>query len=103
MHQRKRIYYSETQRSLMWDRWQRGEPLQQIADLFDRMVNRLAILTIGRSERVAKLCFQPQTAVSGTTLRCRKRARRSANLCCTFHHKLAKPANLCCQPLCVKA
>jgi hypothetical protein len=36
MHQRKRIYYSETQKSLMWDRWQRGESLQKIAGLFDR-------------------------------------------------------------------
>ena len=42
MHQRKRIYYSETQRSLMWDRWQRGESLQQIADLFDRHHSAIA-------------------------------------------------------------
>ena len=35
MHYRKRIYYSETQKALMWDRWQRGESLQRIADLFD--------------------------------------------------------------------
>ena len=42
MRQRKRIYYSETQRSLMWDRWQRGESLQQIADLFDRHHSAIA-------------------------------------------------------------
>ncbi|MEO7051766.1 MAG: IS30 family transposase, partial [Rhodanobacter sp.] len=36
MHQRTRIYYSKTQKSLMWDRWQRGDSLQHIADLFDR-------------------------------------------------------------------
>jgi IS30 family transposase len=36
MKQRPRIYYSETQKALMWDRWQKGESLQQIAQLFDR-------------------------------------------------------------------
>ena len=42
MHQRKRIYYSETQKSLMWDRWQRGESLQKIAGLFDRHHSAIA-------------------------------------------------------------
>ena len=36
MRQRPRIYYTESQRSLMWDRWQKGDSLQQIAQLFDR-------------------------------------------------------------------
>lgn len=36
MKQRPRIYYTETQRALMWERWQKGESLQQIAQLFDR-------------------------------------------------------------------
>ena len=36
MKQRRRIYYTETQKALMWDRWQKGESLQQIAQLFDR-------------------------------------------------------------------
>ena len=36
MRQRPRIYYSASQRALMWDRWQRGETLHQIAGLFDR-------------------------------------------------------------------
>ena len=36
MKQRPRIYYTESQRALMWDRWQKGESLQQIAQLFDR-------------------------------------------------------------------
>jgi transposase, IS30 family len=36
MKQRPRIYYSESQKALMWDRWQKGESLQQIAQLFDR-------------------------------------------------------------------
>lgn len=36
MKQRPRIYYTETQKALMWDRWKKGESLQQIAQLFDR-------------------------------------------------------------------
>lgn len=33
---RPRIYYTETQKALMWERWRKGESLQQIAQLFDR-------------------------------------------------------------------
>jgi hypothetical protein len=36
MKQRRRIYYSETQKGMMWDRWERGESLHDIARLFDR-------------------------------------------------------------------
>jgi hypothetical protein len=36
MEQRRRIYYSESQKALMWERWKKGESLQQIALLFDR-------------------------------------------------------------------
>jgi len=36
MKQRTRIYYSEKQKSLMWDRWEKGESLHAIARLFDR-------------------------------------------------------------------
>jgi hypothetical protein len=36
MKQRPRIYYSEAQKAMMWDRWQRGESLHDIAQLFDR-------------------------------------------------------------------
>jgi transposase, IS30 family len=36
MKQRPRIYYTEEQKSLMWDRWQKGESLNEIARLFDR-------------------------------------------------------------------
>jgi len=36
MKQRPRIYYTESQKALMWERWQKGESLQQIAQLFDR-------------------------------------------------------------------
>ncbi|WP_429550806.1 IS30 family transposase [Paraburkholderia youngii] len=36
MRQRRRIYYSESQTALMWERWRKGESLQHIAQLFNR-------------------------------------------------------------------
>ncbi len=36
MKQRPRIYYTESQKAMMWERWRKGESLQHIAQLFDR-------------------------------------------------------------------
>ena len=36
MKQRRRVYYSEAQQALMWDRWQAGDSITDIARLFDR-------------------------------------------------------------------
>jgi len=36
MKQRSRIYYTEEQKALMWDRWQKGDSMNEIARLFDR-------------------------------------------------------------------
>ena len=36
MKYRTRTYYTESQKAVMWERWQKGESLQQIAQLFDR-------------------------------------------------------------------
>jgi IS30 family transposase len=36
MKQRTRIYYNAEQKNLMWDRWQAGDSLHEIARLFDR-------------------------------------------------------------------
>jgi len=36
MKQRPRIYYTESDKALMWDRWQKGESLNSIARHFDR-------------------------------------------------------------------
>ena len=50
MKQRPRIYYTDTQKALMWDRWSKGESLQQIAQLFDRnhsSIQRILALTGG--------------------------------------------------------
>ena len=42
MKQRPRIYYTETDKSLMWDRWQKGDSLHAIARLFDRSHGSIA-------------------------------------------------------------
>jgi IS30 family transposase len=36
MKRRPRISYTEAQRALTWDRWQKGESIHDIARLFDR-------------------------------------------------------------------
>jgi IS30 family transposase len=36
MKQRPRIYYTDAQRALMWERWQKGDSLATIARFFDR-------------------------------------------------------------------
>src|ERR1700733_8447868 len=36
MKYRTRTFYSDTQKAMMWDRWRQGEPLHDIARLFDR-------------------------------------------------------------------
>jgi IS30 family transposase len=36
MKQRPRIYYTESQKALMWERWKQGDSLQMIAQMFDR-------------------------------------------------------------------
>jgi len=36
MKRRPRIHYTEEQRALMWERWQKGDSLEKIANLFDR-------------------------------------------------------------------
>ena len=36
MQCRPRIRYTESQKALMWNRWQKGDSVHQIAQLFDR-------------------------------------------------------------------
>ena len=36
LKQRRRIYYSEPQKAMMWQRWKEGWTLRQIGQLFDR-------------------------------------------------------------------
>jgi len=42
MKYRKRNYYTDAQKALMWDRWQKGESLHTIARLFDRYHTSIA-------------------------------------------------------------
>ena len=42
MKYRSRIYYTETDKALMWDRWQKGDSLHSIARLFDRSHGSIA-------------------------------------------------------------
>ena len=42
MKYKQRIYYTETDKALMWDRWQKGESLQTIAQLFNRNHSSIA-------------------------------------------------------------
>jgi IS30 family transposase len=42
MKYRARIYYTETDKALMWDRWQQGDSLHSIARLFDRSHGSIA-------------------------------------------------------------
>ena len=42
MKNRPKIYYTETQKVLMWDRWQKGDSLHAIAGLFDRHHSSIA-------------------------------------------------------------
>ena len=36
MPRKPRIHYTETDKAVMWDRWQKGDSLESIAQLFDR-------------------------------------------------------------------
>ena len=42
MKYRPRIYYTEADKALMWDRWQQGDSLHAIARLFDRSHGSIA-------------------------------------------------------------
>ena len=42
MKYRPRIYYTETDKALMWDRWQKGDSLHSIARLFDHSHGSIA-------------------------------------------------------------
>lgn len=58
MKQRRRIYYTETQKALMWQRWRKGDTLAQIARLFDRYhssIQGVLASSISRPSQSARL------------------------------------------------
>jgi IS30 family transposase len=82
MKQRPRIYYSDSQKALMWERWKQGATLHQIAGLFDRMhssVHRILAETGGirpperrRSDRALRLAEREEISravVAGDSIR----------------------------------
>jgi IS30 family transposase len=82
MARKPRLHYTETDKALMWDRWQKGESLEKIAQLFDRThssVARILRQTGGirppkrvRSRRTLSLAEREEISrgvVSGRTLR----------------------------------
>jgi IS30 family transposase len=57
LQMRPRIHYTESQKALMWERWQKGESLQQIAQLFDRNHSSIqGILAVTGGIRPAPRC-----------------------------------------------
>jgi len=48
MKQRPRIYYTESQKKLMWDHWQKGDPLQHISSF-----NTLRVKQSREQEKIA--------------------------------------------------
>ena len=57
MKQRPRIHYTESQKVLMWERWQKGESLRQIVQLFDRNHSSIQpILAVTGGIRPAPRC-----------------------------------------------
>jgi IS30 family transposase len=60
MKRKPRIYYSDSQKALMWERWRQGDSLQKIAQLFGRnhsSVERILAETGGI--RPAQRCRSP--------------------------------------------
>ncbi len=83
MNYRPRIYYTETQRALMWDRWQDGDSMHEIARLFDRShssIQRIlsengGVRPAGRTRSRLSLSLADREEISrgivcGHTLRC---------------------------------
>jgi IS30 family transposase len=82
MPRKRRIHYTETDKAVMWERWQKGDSLEKIAQLFDRThgsVARILRQTGGirppkrvRSSRTLSLAEREEIArglVSGRSLR----------------------------------
>lgn len=67
MKQRPRIYYTESQKALMWERWQKGESLQQIAQLFDRNHSSIEGI-LAETGGIARCYIGRNTGVDGVTL-----------------------------------
>ncbi len=93
MKRRPRIYYTEAQKALMWDRWKAGDTLHEIGKLFDRphsSIHTILSATGGirpparrRSHLTLSLAEREQISRSlaaGESIRCvAKRLKRAAS------------------------
>ena len=52
MKRRPRIYYTESQKAILWERWRKGESLQRIAELFDRNHSSIQRIPLLKQEPV---------------------------------------------------
>jgi IS30 family transposase len=68
MKRRPRIHYTECQKALMWERWQKGESLQQIAQLFDR-----------NHSSIQQILAAPQSKLNAIARRLNERPRKTLN------------------------
>ena len=55
MKYRTRIYYTEEQKAVMWDRWQKGDSLHSIARLFERGHGSIADIELSLVNK--EICF----------------------------------------------
>ena len=67
MKQRPRIYYTEIQKKLMWDHWQKGDSLQHIAQLFDRNHSSIQRVLAGMTPSKPRLSRSSSSTKTSTT------------------------------------
>jgi IS30 family transposase len=77
MPRKRRIHYTETDKAVMWDRWQKGDSLEKIAQLFDRTHGSVA-----RILRQTGGIRPPKRVRSGRTLSLAEREEISRGVVC---------------------
>ena len=100
MKYRNRIYYSESQKALMWEHWRKGESLQHIAQLFDRnhsSIQRILAETGGIqpavrhcSRRALTLAEREEisrSVVAGHSIRSGRQPARTSTVYCQHGHQ----------------
>lgn len=65
MKQRRRIYYTDGQKAVMWERWRKGESLQQIAQL-GLTTHKNGKLSMGQNVRCCKCDGERLLSASST-------------------------------------
>jgi hypothetical protein len=70
MKQRPRIYYSDSQKALMWERWKQGWTLHEIGKLFDRAHTSIFALQLRRD--LARILVRRAPAIYSSRHNCEK-------------------------------